>query len=125
MLGRLERRQASPEGGSAARGAMPARRRARSGAWGVAGKGGKREARRTVQPRTDKRLARRILPPAASGIAGGRLRRPGGDAGQASGTLGRLGVAGKRGKREARRTVQPRTDKRLARRILSPAASGI
>src|SRR5215211_3624202 len=118
MLGR-QRRQASPEGGSAAREAMPARRRARSGAWGVAGKGGKREARRTVQPRTDKRLARRILPPAASGIGGGRLRRPGGDAGQASGTLGRLGRRWQR--RQARGAQDSTTAYGQATRAPHPA----
>src|SRR5439155_10646744 len=50
--------------------------------WDVAGKGGKRAARRTVQTSTDKRRPRSILPPAASGGGGGRLRRPGADAGQ-------------------------------------------
>jgi 1-deoxy-D-xylulose-5-phosphate reductoisomerase len=53
-----------------------------SGSWGAAGKGGKPAARRTVQMSTDKRRRRGILPPAASGGSGGRLRRPGEDAGQ-------------------------------------------
>jgi 1-deoxy-D-xylulose-5-phosphate reductoisomerase len=53
-----------------------------SGSWGAAGKGGKPAVRRTVQMSTDKRRRRRILPPAAPGGSGGRLRRPGGDAGQ-------------------------------------------
>jgi ATP-dependent helicase/nuclease subunit A len=50
--------------------------------WGAAGKGGERAGRRTAHISADKPGPRGILPPAASGVSGGRLRRPGGDAGQ-------------------------------------------
>ena len=44
-----------------------------SGSWAVAGKGGKRAARRTVLS-TPKRRERRILPPAGAGPRGAGLR---------------------------------------------------
>ena len=47
---------------------------------GAAGKGGKRAARKTVQPSTDKRRERRILRPAASGDGEAGLRPAGADA---------------------------------------------
>jgi anthranilate synthase component I len=50
--------------------------------WGVAGKGGKRAARRTAQTSADKRRARSILRPAASGGGGAGLRPAGDPAGQ-------------------------------------------
>jgi tRNA(Ile)-lysidine synthetase-like protein len=53
-----------------------------SGSSGAAGKGGEPSARRTVHRGTDKRRGRSILPPAAPGGGGGRLRRPGADAGE-------------------------------------------
>jgi tRNA(Ile)-lysidine synthetase-like protein len=49
---------------------------------GVAGKGGKPAARRTVHPSTDKRRGRSILPPAAPGGGGAGLRPAGADAGE-------------------------------------------
>ncbi len=53
-----------------------------SASWDVAGKGAEPDARRTVQPGTDKRLGRRIPQPAASGGGGAGLRPVGADAGQ-------------------------------------------